>query len=173
MRASPGQRFGSGPRAAGCLLLSCHCQSEYMRVGLDHLHIFASNVSVTIEFFCTMLGATVVWDEEAAGVRNVRLALGKAFVQVYEQAPKAPRGGPVHHLGIETDDLDALVSRMKEHGFRFRNPIREEPKFRYVMVSGPDDLLMELFQCHEPRHWGIKREGASSYGRKQSRALLR
>jgi len=132
-----------------------------MHVGLDHVHIFASNVSVTVEFFCMMLGATVVWDEEAAGVRNVRLALGNAFVQIYDQPPKAPRGGAVHHLGIETDDLDALVSRMKERGFRFRNPIRDEPKFRYVMVSGPDELLMELFQCREPDRWRVRRNGDS------------
>ena len=128
-----------------------------MRVGLDHVHIFSSNVSATVEFFSVMLGASVVWDEDAAGVRNVRLALGNAFVQIYDQPPKAPRGGAVHHLGIETDDLDALVSRMKERGFQFRNPIRDDPKFRYVMVSGPDDLLMELFQCREPDRWRIKR----------------
>ena len=130
-----------------------------MRVGLDHVHIFSSNVSVSVEFFCMMLGATVVWDEEAAGARNVRLALGNAFVHIYDQPPKAPRGGTVHHLGIETDDLDALVSTMKERGFRFRNPIRDEPKFRYVMISGPDDLLMELFQCREPERWQVRRNG--------------
>ncbi len=62
----------------------------------------------------------------------------------------------MHHLGIETDDLDALVSRMKANGFSFRNPIRDEPGFRYVMISGPDDLLMELFQVREPTHWRLK-----------------
>jgi catechol 2,3-dioxygenase-like lactoylglutathione lyase family enzyme len=128
-----------------------------MRVGLDHAHIFASNISATIEFFRVMLDAVVVWDEEAAGVRNVRLALGEAFIQIYEQPPKTPRGGAIHHLGIETDDLDALVARMKERGFHFRNLVRDEPKFRYVMVSGPDDLLLELFQCREPARWHIKR----------------
>jgi catechol 2,3-dioxygenase-like lactoylglutathione lyase family enzyme len=127
-----------------------------MRVGLDHVHIFSSNLSATVEFFCVMFGATVVWDDEAAGVRNVRLALGNAFLQIYDQPPKTPRGGAVHHLGIETDDLAALVSRMEAHGFRFRNPIRDDPKFRYVMISGPDDLLMELFQILEPDHWQLK-----------------
>jgi len=126
-----------------------------MRIGLDHVHIFASDVTATVDFFRTMFGATVVWDEEAAGARNVRLALGRAFLQVYDQPPKAPRGGAVHHLGIETDDLDALVSRMKAHGYHFRNPVREEPRFRYVMMSGPDDLLIELFQCREPDRWQI------------------
>ncbi|MBW1780263.1 MAG: VOC family protein [Deltaproteobacteria bacterium] len=128
-----------------------------MRVGLDHIHIFSSNLSVTIAFFRKMFGATVVWDENAAGVRNVRLALGNAFLHLYDQPSKAPRGGPLHHIGIETDDLDELVSRMEEQGFHFRNKIRDEPKFRYVMIAGPDDLLIELFQCREPDRWQIQR----------------
>jgi catechol 2,3-dioxygenase-like lactoylglutathione lyase family enzyme len=127
-----------------------------MRVSLDHVHIFSSNLSATVDFFSRMLGAKMVWDEEAAGVRNVRLALGNAFIQVYEQPPKAERGGPMHHLGIETDDLDALVARMTANGYQFRNAIRDQPKFRYVMIAGPDDLLIELFQCHEPQGWQLK-----------------
>lgn len=126
------------------------------RVGLDHVHLFASDLTATVEFFRTMFGATVVWDEEAAGVRNVRLALGRAFVNLYDQPPKAPRGGAFHHLGIETDDLDALVAHMQAHGVRFRNPVRDEPKFRYAMVAGPGDLLIELFECREPGRWGIE-----------------
>src|SRR5574338_1043971 len=110
-----------------------------MNVSLDHAHLFASNLSATVGFFRTMFGATVIWDEAAAGVRVVRLALGSAFIVIYDQPPKAPRGGAVHHLGIATDDLDALVAKMKANGFEFRNPIHDDPKFRYVMVSGPDD----------------------------------
>lgn len=129
-----------------------------MRVSLDHVHVFASDLQATVDFFVTMFHGRVVWDEDAASVRNVRIAIGRAFVQVYEQAPKRrERGGAVHHLGIETDDLDALVARMKSRGFEFRNAIREEPKFRYVMVAGPDDLLIELFECREPRRWQIER----------------
>ena len=126
-----------------------------MRLNLDHVHIFASSIDDTVAFFKTMFGAEVVWDEDAAGARNVRLAIGNAFIHVYDQAPKALRGGPVHHIGIETDDLDGLVSRMQANGFVFRKPIRDEPKFRYVMVSGPDDLLIELFESREPERWRI------------------
>lgn len=60
-----------------------------MRVGLDHVHIFASDISETTSFFSEMFGASVVWDELAAGVRNVRLALGNGFIHVYDQAPKS------------------------------------------------------------------------------------
>jgi hypothetical protein len=64
----------------------------------------------------------------------------------------------VHHVGIETDDLDGLVEKMKARGFSFRNPIRDEAKFRYVMISAPDDLLIELFQCREPDRWQVRRD---------------
>jgi catechol 2,3-dioxygenase-like lactoylglutathione lyase family enzyme len=126
-----------------------------VRVNLDHVHIFCSDPSATIAFFAKMFGATVVWDEEAAGSRNVRLALGRAFIHLYDQPPKGERGGAFHHLGIETDDLDGLVERMKASGFKFRKPVREEPKFRYVMVAGPDNLLIELFECREPGSWQL------------------
>ena len=127
-----------------------------MRVSLDHVHIFASDLSATLDFFCSMLDAKLVWDEEAAGVRNVRLALGTAFIHVYEQPPTRERGGPIHHLGIETDDLDGLVAKMKKHRYQFLNVIREQPKFKYVMIAGPDDLLIEPFECHEPRRWQLR-----------------
>lgn len=127
-----------------------------MRVSLDHIHIFSSHLAATVQFFTDMLGASVVWDENAAGVRTVRLALGRGFIHVYDQPPKGERAGAIHHVGVETDDLDALVGRMKAKGFEFRNAVREEEKFRYVMVAGPDNLLIELFQCHEPERWQIR-----------------
>lgn len=127
-----------------------------MRISLDHVHVFASDAAVTVGFLQTMFGATVVWDRTVAGVRGIRVQIGRAFVHVYDQRPKAPRGGPVHHLGIETDDLDGLVRRMADHGFAFRNAIREDETFRYVMIAGPDDLLIELFECREPARWRIQ-----------------
>lgn len=126
-----------------------------MRISLDHAHIFASDITATIDFFTRMFCATVVWDEEAAGTRSVRLQVGKGFLHIYDQSPKSAQGGPVHHLGIETDDLDALVAKMKTDGFQFRKPVRVEPKFKYVMVAGPDNLLIELFQSLEPQRWRL------------------
>lgn len=127
-----------------------------MRISLDHIHIFSTDIATSVGFFEKMLAASVVWDEEAAGVRNVRLRLGNGFIHLYEQPPKAPRGGVIHHIGIETDDLEALVARMKGHGHEFRNPIRSQAKFAYVITTGPDDLMIELFQCQEPERWQLK-----------------
>jgi catechol 2,3-dioxygenase-like lactoylglutathione lyase family enzyme len=127
-----------------------------VRVSLDHAHIFASDPAATVQFFQTMFGASIVWDEAVAGARGIRLQIGRAFINVYDQPPKTPRGGAFHHLGIETDDLAGLVRNMTSRGFVFRNPIREDKTFKYVMIAGPDDLLIELFECHEPARWGIR-----------------
>ena len=86
---------------------------------------------------------------------RIRLRLGRAFLMIYDQPPKAPRGGVFHHLGIETDDLAGLVRRMAAQGHEFRNVIRRAGTFDYVMVAGPDGLLIELFHCHERERWGI------------------
>ena len=128
------------------------------KISLDHVHLFASNIEGTIKFFKQFFDAKVIWDEQAAGVRNVRIRIGQAFIHLYDQPPKGVRGGTIHHLGIETDDLDGMVTKMKSLGISFRNQISEEEKFKYVMVQGPDELLIELFQCQEPQRWEIFRE---------------
>ena len=126
-------------------------------ISLDHAHLFASDLVATIMFFTKCFDAEVIWDEEAAGVRNVRIQIGSSFIHLYDQAPKAPRGGAIHHLGIETEDLDGLLVRLKSLGVTWKNEIKEEKKFKYVMVEGPDDLLIELFECKEPERWKIAR----------------
>lgn len=126
-------------------------------ISLDHAHLFTSDLSATITFFIKCFNAEVIWDEEAAGVRNVRIKIGRSFIHLYDQAPKAPRGGAIHHLGIETDDLEDLVLHLRSYGVTSKNEIKEEEKFKYVMIKGPDDLLIELFECKEPERWGITR----------------
>ena len=126
-------------------------------ISLDHAHLFASDLVATIMFFTKCFDAEVIWDEEAAGVRNVGIQIGSSFIHLYDQAPKAPRGGAIHHLGIETEDLEGLLVRLKSLGVTWKNEIKEEKKFKYVMVEGPDDLLIELFECKEPERWGITR----------------
>jgi catechol 2,3-dioxygenase-like lactoylglutathione lyase family enzyme len=132
-----------------------------MHVSLDHAHIFASDAAATVQFLQSMFNAELVLDKPLAGARVIRLRIGQAFVNVYDQAPRRPRGGAMHHLGIETNDLEGLVDHMRSRGFVFRNSIRREEAFDYVMVAGPDDLLIELFQCHDPKRWQIRHEPAT------------
>jgi catechol 2,3-dioxygenase-like lactoylglutathione lyase family enzyme len=64
----------------------------------------------------------------------------------YEQPPRDEGRGAIHHLGIETDDLEALVAHMKSRGVKFRKEITDFGFWKYVMAPAPDNVLLELFQ---------------------------
>ncbi len=81
-----------------------------------------------------------------AGVRNVLLRLGPGHINFYDQPPKDSGRGGVHHLGIRTDDLVALFAHMEAEGFAFRKAITDLGQVKYVMVEGPDQVLIELFE---------------------------
>jgi catechol 2,3-dioxygenase-like lactoylglutathione lyase family enzyme len=117
-----------------------------MQIDLDHAHLFASDLDETVRWWSEMLGAQVVFDVEIAGARNVRLAIGRGFIHLYDQPPRVVGSGSVHHLGIQTDDLEALVSSMEAKGFHFRDRIRDLGVLKYVMAAAPDDILLELFE---------------------------
>ena len=117
-----------------------------MQVRLHHTHIFASDMDRTLKFWQEMFGAEILFDQEIAGARNVMIAIGSGRLNIYDQPPQEGRGGAYHHLGIQTDDLDALIKHMKERGFQFKNDIKDFGVGRYMMAMAPDDILLELFE---------------------------
>ena len=117
-----------------------------MEVTLHHCHLFASDIEKSISFYQEMFGAQVIMDAEIAGSRNVLISIGKGFINFYDQPPRDTGRGAVHHIGIHTDDLAALVEHMKSKGFQFRKQITDLGALKYVMVEAPDKLLIELFE---------------------------
>ncbi len=120
-----------------------------MQIDLDHAHLFASDLDETVRWWSEMLGARVVFDLEIAGARNVRLAVGRGFINLYDQPPRVVGSGTVHHLGIQTDDLEALVASMEAKGSHFRQRIKDFGMMKYVMAMAPDNVLLELFETAE------------------------
>ncbi len=114
-------------------------------ISLHHTHLMASDVDATIAFWRTHFGAAVVFDDEFAGARNVFMRVGQGRLHLYAQPPKHSGPATVHHLGLETDELRDLVSRLKAAGVSVTE-IRELPSAVYAMAQGPDGLLLELFQ---------------------------
>ena len=117
-----------------------------MQVRLHHTHIFASDMDRTLKFWQDMFGAEVLFDQEMAGARNVMIAIGSGRLNIYDQPPREGRGGAYHHLGIQTDDLDALIKHMNKLGFQFKNDIKDFGVGRYMMAMAPDHILLELFE---------------------------
>jgi catechol 2,3-dioxygenase-like lactoylglutathione lyase family enzyme len=119
-------------------------------LSLHHTHLFASDVDRSIAFWRGHFGAVVLVDTDFAGARNVFMRVGQGRLHLYAQAPKHEGAGTVHHLGIETDELDALVARLKEAGVSVTD-VRRHVEADYAMAQGPDGLLLELFQPHAAR----------------------
>ncbi|MBI4557373.1 MAG: VOC family protein [Candidatus Hydrogenedentes bacterium] len=117
-----------------------------MVISLHHVHIFASDLEASLEFYKKCFGATVVLDAELAGARNVFLRIGNGRLHVYDQPPKYSGRGSIHHFGIQTDDLDSAVANLQTHGVKFRKPVADQGIWRYVMVPAPDNILIELFE---------------------------
>jgi catechol 2,3-dioxygenase-like lactoylglutathione lyase family enzyme len=123
-------------------------------VRLDHVHLFSSDPDAAARWYATMLGGRVVYDATVAGVRGVRIEIGDGLaLQLYDQKPRGAERLLVHHLGLRTDDVAALVAHMAANGVAFRKPIAEDAAFRYAMCEGPDGILLELYQVKPGGEW--------------------
>lgn len=124
-----------------------------MAESLHHVHIFARDIEATVTWWRDMLGGETVHDGTLAGARNVFMRIGQGGLHIYDQPPRDEGRGPIHHIGIRSDDLRGLVARMKAKGVAFRSDIREFGTWRYIMCAAPDGVLLELFEfdsAHEP-----------------------
>ena len=118
-----------------------------MNSHIHHVHIFASEIDKSIKFYEELLGAKRILDMEIAGARNVFMRIGNGRLHLYDQAPKNPGRGSIHHFGIQTDDIEGVVSKMKAKGVEFKKEISPLGVWgRYIMVPAPDEILIELFE---------------------------
>lgn len=72
--------------------------------------------------------------------------VGEGMLNFYDQAPRDTGRNAVHHLGFQVDNLADLAHRLAESGMELRSDIRELPELDYLMIEGPDGVLLELFE---------------------------
>ena len=114
-----------------------------------HAHLMSADLNGALDFYRRFLDAEVVADVQLAGSRNVLVQVGSGRLNFYDQAPN--HRGPVNHLGINCADLPAVVARLEAGGVAVPRGIREADQFRYAMVTGPDGVLLELFEFDPAR----------------------
>ncbi len=113
---------------------------------VHHVHIFASDIEKSIKFYQEFFGGKVILDSELAGARNVFMKIGHGRLHFYDQPPKNPGRGSIHHFGIQTDDIEEAVDKLRSAGVALRKGITDLGFWKYVMVPAPDNILIELFQ---------------------------
>ena len=113
---------------------------------VHHVHIFASDIEKSIKFYQEFFGGKIILDAELAGARNVFIKIGNGRLHLYDQPPKNPGKGSIHHFGIQTDDIEGVVSKLISGGVVFKKSISDLGFWKYIMIPAPDEILIELFQ---------------------------
>jgi len=115
------------------------------------VHIFASDIDKSIRFYEEFFGGSVVLDTELAGARNVFMKIGKGRLHLYDQPPKNLDRGSIHHFGIQTDDIEEVVNKLRSVGVVLKKGITDLGFWKYIMVPAPDEILIELFQIDKTK----------------------
>ncbi len=118
---------------------------------LHHVHIFASDIDRSIRFYEEFFGGVIALDAEMAGARNVFMRIGSGRLHLYAQPPRSPVRGNIHHFGIQTDQIERVVKRLKARGVPLRKEITDLGFWKYIMVPAPDEILIELFQVDKSK----------------------
>ncbi|HSR10340.1 MAG TPA: VOC family protein [Thermodesulfobacteriota bacterium] len=119
---------------------------------IEHVHIRASNPEKTIEFFSTFFGAKIAKQFENLGRKITLLSLeGDAGISILHQPPAVkdpkPDSAAVDHIGIVVNDIETLVPRLKQNGYKFPVDLtRSTSGAKIAFCLGPDNVQLEIIE---------------------------
>jgi methylmalonyl-CoA/ethylmalonyl-CoA epimerase len=115
-------------------------------IKINHIGIAVNNIDEALPFWTEGLGMELEHVEEVA--RHVELVTPTSDDSTMAKY-LADRGPGMHHLCLETDNIEELLAELKAKGFRLINetPI-EEPgrKMAFVHPKATGGVLLELYE---------------------------
>jgi len=119
---------------------------------IDHVHIHASDPAKTIEFYESFFGARVIQEFEAVGRKLTIMSLGeKSKLSILHIPPAVEKPKPemasIDHIGIEVENIEELVDRLKEGGVSFPADLTQSSTgTKIAFCLGPDNVYLELIE---------------------------
>jgi len=127
---------------------------------INHLGIATNGIDEALKFWGGALGLENVHTEiiEDQKVRVAMLPIGESRVELLEPTSEespiskflAKRGGGLHHIAVEVEDIEAALAKMKQAGMRL---IDETPRLgaenclvAFVHPSSSGGVLLELVE---------------------------
>lgn len=127
---------------------------------IDHLGIATKSIDEALKFWQDSLGLENIHTEvvEEQKVRVAMLPIGESRVELLEPiSDDSPiskflekRGGGIHHIAVEVEDIEAALAKLKAAGARL---IDETPKIgaegcliAFVHPAATGGVLLELTQ---------------------------
>lgn len=114
-------------------------------IDLHHAQLMTSDIDASIAFWRDGFAGEVIADMPMDGARNVFMRVGDGRIRLCEQVPEHHGPGTIRHLGIQTDDLTAVVDRLNTIGVA-AGEVHGSASAAYAIVHGPDGLVLEVFQ---------------------------
>ncbi len=127
---------------------------------INHLGIATKGIEEALKFWGDALGLENVHTEvvEDQKVRVAMLPLGESRIELLEPTSEdspiskflEKRGGGIHHIAVEVEDIEASLAKLKSRGMRL---IDDEPRIgaegclvAFVHPSSSNGVLLELVQ---------------------------
>jgi methylmalonyl-CoA/ethylmalonyl-CoA epimerase len=129
---------------------------------INHLGIATKSIDEALKFWADALGLENVHTEtvEDQKVRIAMLPIGESRIELLEPiSDDSPiskflekRGGGIHHIAVEVDDIEAALAKLKAAGVRL---IDEKPRIgaenclvAFIHPSSANGVLLELIQTN-------------------------
>ncbi len=142
--------------------LGCINQRKRSRMKIDHVAIAVNNVDEAVKEYQQALGIKEVEFEtvETEGVRVAILHLKDSRIELMEPTREnspikkflSSRSEGLHHIALETENIEGEIKRMKECGVRFLGDIKPGSRGTKIVFIHPKSLhgvLAEL--CSHPK----------------------
>ncbi len=130
---------------------------------INHLGIATNGIDEALKFWSDALGLENVHTEvvEDQKVRVAMLPIGESRFELLEPTSEdspiskflEKRGGGIHHIAVEVDDIEASLAQLKAKGMRL---IDESPRIgaegclvAFVHPAATNGVLLELVQTNE------------------------
>jgi methylmalonyl-CoA/ethylmalonyl-CoA epimerase len=128
-------------------------------IKINHIGIAVANIDESLKFWRDALGIELshIEDVPSQKAKVAFLPVGESEVELVNPTTDdsgvakfiAERGGGMHHLCVEVDDIEGVIANLKEKGVRM---IDEEPKvlpgrkMAFVHPKSAGGVLVELYQ---------------------------
>jgi len=126
---------------------------------INHVAVVVADIDQALTFWQDALGLHLHHVEEVPSQKAVVafLPVGDSEVELVQPTTDdsglakflAEKGGGMHHLCIEVDDIDAKLAELKEKGVRLINETAQElpgRKMAFVHPKSTGGVLVELYQ---------------------------
>ncbi len=127
---------------------------------INHLGIATKGIDEALKFWENALGLENVHTEivEDQKVRVAMLPIGESRIELLEPTSEdspiskflEKRGGGIHHIAVEVEDIEAALAKLKQEGARL---IDESPRIgaegclvAFVHPASANGVLLELVQ---------------------------